>query len=144
MNKIYFQCGLSNGETITEHKGAYTITDGKPSPWQRLLSYIEKNNLTITSLSLASGDGKRWNLPSAGKNPKFKAFDDAQKPESYNFFRKMGGDVKSDGSVVNQDLYHVIEAIYRTGNDFVNGDPMYTRLQTWVDEATGNSWSMIV
>jgi hypothetical protein len=132
MHRIYFIASLSNGQTITEGKGDYAVTTGELSPYQRLLAFCAKENVSITSLSLATADGRRWNLPSSGKNPKFKAFGDAPKPLSYKFFRKMGVDIINSVSQ-EQETYSVIEATYPTH-----------KLQVWVDERTGNSWSLII
>lgn len=133
MKKVLFTIGLSNGETITEEKGNFETIEGELSPWQRLLSYMAEKDVYITSLSLYTKDGQRWNLPSAGKNPKFKAFADAPKPTDFDFFRKMGGDVMN-GSVTKEEHYTVAEARYEDG----------TRIQVWVDNETCKSWSMIL
>jgi hypothetical protein len=132
MHKAKWTVGLSNGETLYEEKGLFCTRPGEASPWQQLQQYLAQTGLSITSLSIFMDDGRRWNLPSAGKNPKFKAFGDAAKPVSYRMFRKMGGDVMN-GSVINEDRYTVAEAAY-------DGS---IRLQTWVDESTGNSWSLV-
>jgi|TARA_Y100000310_G_C20689881_1_gene821535 hypothetical protein len=124
---------LSNGETLYEEKDKYVSIKGELSPWQKLLAYIEKNSLKITSLSLYMKDGRRFNLRSAGKNPKFHAFTVAPQPVSYKMFRKAGGDMMGD-KIMNQDLYTVAEATYDNGSV----------IQLWVDEATGNSWSVLV
>lgn len=133
MHEVHFIAGLSSGETITEGNGNFQIIKGALSPWQRLLRYCEETGAHITSLSLATADGKRWNLPSAGKNPKFKAFADAPKPITYRFFRKMGGDVMT-GRVTNEERYAVAEAHYQNG----------TTLQVWVDKQTQNAWSLFL
>lgn len=132
MHKVYFIAGLSNGETATEGKGNFQIIEGALSPWQRLLAYCQEQNVSITSLSLATADGRRWNLPSAGKNPKFRALADAPKPHTFRFFRTMAGNVIG-GQVVPDERFAVIEARYDS-----------TTLQVWVDDTTGNSWSVII
>lgn len=133
--RVLWTVGLSNGETLTEEKGNFQTITGELSPWQRLKSYIAKEGVTITSLSLYTASGMRWNIPSTGKNPKFHAFSLADKPLSYNMFRKMGGDIidGSTGDLENVDMYTVIEAIYPDCS-----------LQVWVDENTFNSWSIIL
>lgn len=134
MNKVLFIAGLSNGETVTEEKGNFTTIEGALSPWQRLLSYCADNGVEITSLSLYAKDGRRWNLPSAGKNPKFHAFAVASKPVSYKFFRKMGGDVNpTTGEVTAQEKYAVAEAVYEDGRT----------IQLWVDDISEVSWCLL-
>lgn len=134
MHKVLFTAGLSNGETAHEGKGNYKRIDGALSPWQRLSSYVSENKLAITSLSLRTQDGYTWNLPSAGKNPKFKAFGEAPKPERYNFFRRGGADVlmTGGGQLSGYEEYAVIEAIYQEH-----------KLQVWVHNDTFASWSLI-
>lgn len=135
MHKILFTVGLSNGETISEEKGNFCTIEGAPSPWRRLCSYIAKEGLEIRSLSLATRDGKRWNLPSAGKTPKFKEFGEMPKPVDFRIFRKLGTDLNpKTHEVVSQDLYTVAEATFSDG----------CKLQVWVDEETCKSWSVIV
>jgi len=132
-HKVKFQVSLSNGETFYEGKGEYQdFQDGRPSPWNRLLRYIVDNGLDITSISLYTDDGQRFNLPTSGHNPKFREFDEAEKPIDYNFGRKMAreADAVRDGRQVKltsdwetSDWYTFIEAIY---TDY--------RMQLWVDE----------
>lgn len=131
-HKTYWQVGLSNGLTLYEEKGDYVTVEGELSPWQRLLSYMAKENVTITSLALYSGD-KRWVLPSMGNNPKFKAFCDAQKPLSFRAYRKMGADIEG-GQITEQELYTVAEAQYEN-----------YKLQLWVSEKNPDiSWVLVV
>ena len=132
-HKVLFTIGLSNGETITEEKGDYQTIPGELSPWRRAQAYILSNGVSITSLSLYTPDGKRWNLPSAGKNPRFAAFAEAEKPKDFNFYRKMGGEVMGDGSVADQEIYAVIEAKYDGG----------ITLQLWVHNDTHACWTMV-
>lgn len=135
MHKVHWLVGLSNGENHKEGKGHFQIIPEELSPWQRLLCYCAERKLTITSISLGTDDGRRWNLPSAGKNPKFKAFADAPKPAAYNMFRKVGFDVLKNGERSgDEDRYAVIEARYEDG----------MALQVWVDDETLASWSMVV
>lgn len=125
---------LSNGETIHEEKGNYKRTPGDPSPWVRLLSYIAANNLTITSLAIYTECGRRFNLPSLGHNPRFRAFADAQKPVSFNFFRQHGQDVIGNTHTGAPDVYSVIQASYPDGST----------LQMWVDDKSLSIWTLIV
>lgn len=128
--KVKWFVSLSDGQTLFEGKGDYKVIKGELSPWQRLLKTLDKRR--ITSLSLYTDDGKRFNLPSAGKNPKFKVFADAEMPESYNFFRKAGSDIM-EGQVQNYEVYTVIEAIYKD-----------KKLQLWVSEANpDNCWTLV-
>lgn len=132
-HKVLFILGLSNGETITEEKGDYQTIPGELSPWRRAQEYILRSGVTITSLSLYTPDGRRWNLPSAGKNPRFSAFAEAEKPKGFNFYRKMGGEVMGDGSIEEQEIYAVIETYFDGG----------ITLQLWVHNDTYASWSLI-
>ena len=123
---------LSNGETIHEGKNEYEFKENELSPWQRLLKHIDKKKLMITSLALYTDKGQRWNLPSAGNNPRFKIFLETEKPIGYKFFRKVGADVFS-GTITKQDDFAVIEAVY----------PNY-KLQIWVkDIYPYPSWSLV-
>jgi len=137
-NNVTWQVSLSNGETFFEGKGQFEEIAGIDSSWQRLIKYIAVNKLSITSLSLVTEDGRTFNLPSAGKNPKFKPFVDAEKPLDYELHRT----ISREHTVVNNqitktenvDWFTYIEAIY----------PNY-KLQLWVDENnTRNSWVLVV
>lgn len=130
---VFWQVSLSNGETFQEGKGDYKVIEGELSPWQRLKRYIG-DDTTITSLSLFTEDGRSFVLPSGGKNPKFHAFTEAENPVSYNFFRKLGGDVSIGGEVHVDELYNVIEAEYENGS----------RLQIWVDNETHGVKTLLV
>ncbi|XOB41793.1 MAG: hypothetical protein ACKKMS_00115 [Candidatus Nealsonbacteria bacterium] len=133
-SKVKWAISLSNGETVYEDKGDYRIIKGEISPWQKLLKFIDKQGVRITSLSLYMDDGRRWNLPSAGRNPKFKEFADAEKPISYRFFRKAGIDMDFDGGNRKEEIYTVAEAIYKD-----------KKLQVWVPEENPEvCWSVIV
>ena len=127
---------LSNGENHYEEKGSFKTIDGELSPWQRLLAYLEANSLKITALSVYTDDGRYFNLPSAGKNPKFKAFGEATPPLGFKQFRQLGGDVVDNGdgtgTITSPDLFTVVEAQYETHN-----------LQLWVDNKTLNCWTII-
>ncbi len=127
--------GLSNGLNFYEGKGDYAIIRGELSPWQKLKAYLKDNpNIRITSMSLYTDEGKRFNLPSAGKNPKFKIFCDAEQPKEYNFFRKAGMDSAVGGKQESQETFSVIEAIYEN-----------KKLQIWVNnENPNNSWSVMI
>jgi hypothetical protein len=137
-HNVLFQVSLSNGETFFEDKGQFITIPGELSPWQRLINYITEKKLLITSLSLYTKDGRTFNLPSSGKNPKFRPFQVAEKPIDYNYCHYIAReheivDKKIVGTVAS-DWFAMIEAIY----------PDY-RLQVWVDEKnTKNSWVLVV
>jgi len=137
-HNVKWQVSLSTGETFFEDKGDFIEIPDQLSPWQRLQKYLIENEAQITSLSLYTNDGQSFNLPSAGKNPKFKAFSDLEKPLDYQMFRTIGRNVAGlkNGVVVPlnehgfDDWFTVIEAIYSFGS-----------LQLWVDENNSkNSW----
>jgi hypothetical protein len=136
-HNVRWQISLSNGETFFEGKGKFKVIKGELSPWKRLLSYIEEKDLEIRSISLINGFGQTFNLPSVGSNPKFKQFDELEKPTSYNFFRVIGTDIKfknmKETSREIAGWFTVISAEY----------PKYS-LQIWVDEQNSNrSWTMV-
>jgi len=133
MNKPLWSASLSNGETLYEGKGNYRRLPGKLSPWERLLQHLQNTGATITSLSLYTDGGLRWNLPSAGKNPHFHEFTNAKKPISYKMFRKMGNDIlgKDAGK---EDLYTVAHAEYEGGHT----------VEIWVNDDTRASWSVLL
>ena len=134
MTQIKWVASLSNGETLYEGKGDYKKVSGELSPWQKLKQHLDNENLRITSLALYSDDGRRFNLPSTGTNPKFRAFSQAEKPESYRFFRQVGVDVKN-GQKENEEHFAVIQAEYADGK----------KLQVWVrDHKPHESWVLIV
>jgi hypothetical protein len=128
---------LSNGENHYEEKGAFKTIKGELSPWQRLIRHVAKNGLRITSLAVYTDDGRYFNLPSAGKNPKFKAFGEAEPPRDFNQFRQMAGDVLNNGdgtgTIQDPDIFTVIEAQYEDH-----------KLQLWVDNKTLNCWTLKV
>lgn len=124
---------LANGETLYEGKNEYEHIEGEDSPWQKLLKHIEKEETEITSLALYNDIGQRWNLPSAGKNPKFQAFRDAEDPKDFKFRRKLGVERGLMGGETKEDRYIMIEANY--------GDK---RLQIWVSEDGKNSWTLVL
>lgn len=120
--------GLSNGENHSEGVVPFYPNPGQKSPWLRLIDYLNTENLTITSLAIVSGD-RTFNLPSAGNNPKFRAFYDIKKPISFNFFRMIG----SEGGKLT-DRFSVAEAVYPN-----------CKLQLWVDENNPNNcWVLVV
>lgn len=138
-HNVKWQVGLSNGETFFEDKGNFCIVEGEPSPWQRLLLYLAENKASITSLSLITDSGQRWNLPSAGNRPKFKAFEDAETPVDFDCFRKVAFDVVNtekeiDLATTPHDLFTVAQAEFE--NYF---------LEVWVNENNPrHSWTLIL
>ena len=127
--QVKWVASLSDGTRAYEGKNEYEEIEGELSPWQRLLKYIDKNGLKITSIGLYCGE-QRWNLPSAGKNPKFRAFDVAEQPVSYRFYRRVGFNVLSGKR--EEEMFNVIEANY-----------LDRILQTWVSQDGKSSWSLI-
>lgn len=127
--RLYWQAGLNNGETYTEGKGKFIHKPDTKSPWLQLQDYIKQNGLTITSLCLT--DGRRtFNLPSAGKNPKFSQFANAEKPTNFVYGQPVGQDLKPGAKL---HKFYLIEAQYT-----------YFYLQLWVDaENTNNSWVLV-
>ena len=141
-NRVKWQVSLSNGETLYEDKGNFVRVAGEKSPWQKLISYMAFKEVYITSLSLYTDDGQRFNLPSAGNNPKFSMFDLIDKPLDYSFCHKLlqDHDVVYEGdkaSITGTQIvaeYTVIEAIYKE-----------YRLQVWVsDNDPRISWAVVV
>lgn len=141
-HNVKWKVGLSNGETFFEGKTPFDPQDGELSPWQRLQNYLYNNQTDITSLSLYTDEGQTWHLPSLGKNPKFKAFEEARKPLDFNFFHVVGQNIKvsrDSGRFIGEreeasDNFAVIEAIYSSH-----------KLQIWVDNNnTQNSWTLVV
>lgn len=135
---VLWQVSLSNGETFYEGKGNYIEYENQPSPWQRLNKYIIEKGVDITSLSLYTKDGRTFNLPSSGNNPKFRPFQLADKPLDYNVVRYLAREHNFDNGNLKKlkisDHFTVAEAIY----------PDY-KLQLWVDEMnTNNSWVLVV
>ncbi len=133
-HKVFWSASLSNGETLFENKGDYVEVVGELSPYNKLLKYCDDNCLDITSMSLYTDDGRTFNLPSSGQKPRFKEFQDIEKPYKYSCFRKAGADMNSDFKVSGANLFTVVEAVYF---DY--------RVQLWVDEYnTKNCWCLIV
>lgn len=123
---VKWQVSLSGGQTFFEGKGDFLEIEGQPSPWQRLLLFLARNSEKITSLSLYSDDGRRWNLPSSGSRPKFQAFERAEKPLGFSCFRKVGMDVLNTNESIkpdDSDWYTVAQA------EFLDGF-----LELWVNE----------
>lgn len=124
-----WKVGLSNGTNFTENVVPFMVIEGELKPWKRLVKYVEENNLEITSLCLTDGK-KTFNLPSGGNRPKFRAFQELEKPIGFNHFQMIGGHVNGG----DQQLFTVIEAIYSN-----------KKLQLWVDEQnTDNCWVLVV
>ncbi len=129
MNKhnVKWTASLSDGSNIYEDKGDYKEVQGELSPWLKLREYLEDNEVEITSLSLYTDDGKRWNLPSAG-NPKFRELRNVEMPNSFKFRRKLSKDLITK----KEKRYAVITAIYDD-----------RELQVWVlDKEPYPSWAI--
>jgi len=121
--RLEWKISLSNGTNFIESN-----FDGEKTPWLALKEYLAKENLKITSLCLVD-ENRTFNLPSAGDNPKFRAFINAPKPTDYNFFRMFGSDITGK----EPELFSVIEAIYSN-----------YKLQLWVNEYNPNSCHVLV
>lgn len=133
MQKVLWYASLANGEDITEGKGDFKVIEGALSPWQRLIEYLCDAKTEVTALSLFTKEGHRWNLPSAGKNPRFAEMQFATKPVDFRMFRKAAVEQKHGQQQGGwQDRHTCIEAIYEDG----------ARLQLWVEEETLKSWSI--
>ena len=132
---VKWKVSLNNGETLYEGKGDFIEIAGELSPWNRLLYYLDKTGSSITSLCLYTDSGHTFNLPSSGKNPKFKEFSDIEKPRRFNFFHKIAHDINTSVRQTEiTDLYAVIEAVYAN-----------YKLQLWVDELNSrNCWGIII
>lgn len=140
-HNVKFVVALSNGETIHEGKGEYEEHEGELSPWQRLLSHLIKERATVTSLGLYTDDGQRWNLPSMGEKPKFKAFDLAPKPLDFTLFRAIGADV-AGYRLTPQEIENLREYDHFTVAEAVYAD---YKLQIWVSEHNPRvSWTLVV
>lgn len=142
-HNVKFKVSLSNGETYYEGKAPFEEIVNQPSPWQRLIRYTIDKKCTITSLALYTDSGQTFNLPSLGKNPKFKEFATLkEKPIDFQVSRKIATEmdvVKTEAGYNTSnrkvaEWYTVAEAIY----------PSYS-LQLWVDEQdTKNCWVLVV
>jgi hypothetical protein len=132
-HNVKWQVSLNNGETLYEGKGNFVEVEGELSPWNKMQEYLTANELEITSLSLYTNSGQRWNLPSKGGNPKFRAFDIAQKPFKLQLERVQGMDWDDQN---NPDIYTTINAFY----DY---EGVIYKLSVWVDEKnTNNTWTL--
>ena len=131
-HNVKWQVSLNNGETLYEGKGNFVEVEGELSPWNKMQEYITANNLEITSLSLYTDSGQRWNLPSKGSNPKFRAFDMTTKPYKLQLERVFGMDYDAQQ---NPERFTTINAFY----DY---EGVTYKLSIWVDEKnTNNTWT---
>ena len=140
-HNVKFKVSLSNGETFFEGKPPFDEIPNELSPWNKLQEYIFKNKVEVTSLSLYTDSGQTFNLPSAGKNPKFKVFQKLEKPLDFQCFRAIGRDL----DVIPKD--NKFEATQSGDSDwFTIAEAIYSsyRLQIWVDEQNPrNSWVLV-
>jgi hypothetical protein len=132
---VHWRVSLSSGETFTEGVGIFAEVEAGNSPWQKLLALVETDGTQITSLVLVTDDNRTFNLPAAGKNPKFRRFALAGKPDSYRCERALGTDRNVHGKIINeQDWFTIAVAVY---NNY--------ELQLWVSENdTRNCWVLVV
>jgi hypothetical protein len=71
---------LSNGNTIVEHEGEFSLRTGELTPWVRLTHFLIENDLYLTSLKL-NFRGRTIQLPST----KFDRFNlETKKPDYYS------------------------------------------------------------
>ena len=119
---VKWYVSLNNGETFFEGKNKFVDIDGEKSPWLRLVDHLIDNNLQITSLGLYSDDGRRWNLASAGACPKFKMFENVEKPIDYNVERSVAREMQQNGEIKIVEFYTVARALYE-----------HYELQLWVN-----------
>lgn len=132
-HNVKWQVSLNNGETLYEGKGAFIEVAGELSAWNKMIQYITEKELEITSLSLFTDTGQRWNLPSKGNNPKFRAFDIAKKPFKLQLERVQGMDWDDQQ---NPDIYTTINAYYDYEGEVF-------KLSIWVDEKNiNNTWTL--
>ena len=124
--KTRWTVSTSQGLNFTEGNAPYVEILGEPSPWVR----FKNDGHVITSLGMISSDGHIFNLPSAGKRPKFSDFDTQEKPLGYEVWRKVASEIIGDREEVH---YTVIEAIYQN-----------FKLQIWVnDDNPSVSYSLV-
>jgi len=127
-NSARWFASLSNGENAVEGVGKFEEIANELSPWQKLLSYVKENNLTITGMQIRI-DGRTYTLPSI--NPKF----GGNAPLSYKFGRKVAADMMSDNmsDIKLSEMHIFITAVYEEFECTV-----------WVDEmGRRNSWVSI-
>jgi hypothetical protein len=128
-HSVKWEVSLSNGKTFQEDKGDFVLIAGELSPWNKLLKYIEENQVSITSFALINEHGQVFHLPSTGRQPKLRLFDMVEKPVSFKFGRRMATNLDGSGD----DLFTFATAVY----------PTY-ELSIYVDENnTNNCWSVV-
>lgn len=108
MPKTHWVAKLDNGKVVEEFKGDYKEIKDKPSPWQRLVKYCEKKDLSITALQIKYKD-RSWTLPLGAKE--------------YYYSRSISGDIGG----TDLDRYIFIGAVF-DGYE----------VQIWVDEKDPN------
>jgi len=148
--RVRFKASLSNGEVFFEGKTPLEWIEGEREPFSRLINYSTSIGSTITSLGLFTLDGRTYNLPSSGKDPKFlrmipeyKTFMEAIAPIDYQVERK----AKMTVMVKRPE---VKKAVIDPGNfhlDFTVAKAIYPdyALEVWVSETDPrNSWTIVV
>ncbi len=158
LHKVLWAAALSNGERIYEGKGDWIDRENDLSPWQRLDKKLASQKIEIRSLWLYVNepDGQEFHLPGSG-DPKFRIFQERDKPYDYNMFRAIARDTGLSstedpnkmkvGKTVETDHFTVIEAYYpgetisaRVQKNAIQTIPLkdFTtlgyRLQIWVNE----------
>lgn len=135
---VRWLASLSNGETLVEGKGLLEEIKGEPSPWAKLIAYINANNLHITGLRVQvkkdSEPTKTYNLPSfnitkSGTHEKWNTVNPIT-PNSYDHYRWVTKAI-TDSSPTQRHIE--IRAIY---DDFF--------VSLFVDELEGNEcWTVV-
>jgi hypothetical protein len=136
-HQVRWQVSTNKGDTFFEGKGNFTEIEGDLSPWQKLQKHLQETGAAITSLALTTKDGRTFNLPSAGKNPKFSEFANLEPPIDFWCERKMSREMAmiddKPGAIKISDWYTIAIAEY----------PTY-ELQLWVDETDPrNCWTLV-
>lgn len=99
---------LSNGKTITEKSGEWTIKSGEPLPWTRLCYFLADNDLLVTSLRY-NFKGHTIHMPRA-KLDKFGLTPRA--PKSYSLAYKIEAEMDLNGGEVDQKAFVALTAHY--------------------------------
>jgi hypothetical protein len=84
---------LSDGSVVREHRGEYQITEGEPTPWVRLCSFLAENDTKLVRLALDI-DGAAIHLPSSVVSFNLQGYDS---PRSYSVQYRVEGVIGSGG-----------------------------------------------
>lgn len=143
-HKVKFKISLTNGETLYEGKGPLQEIPNEPSPWQKALNYTITHGCDITSVSLYTEDGRTFNLPSLGKNPKFQQFaNQKEKPIDFNVSRS----IATEKVIARENGKDTVEVPQHIAEHYTVAEAIYSSysLQLWVDELDPrNCWVLVV